>query len=360
MTRKMAGLLSAAPDAAAGGGAEGGDIRSLFRAAVAEHSKGAEAGNQSDTDDTEEADEGEDAEAEEAETGETTEETEESETAETQTNELISDKEYTELEAKHKDDPVALRKALQGAFTKKTQALAAQRKSLERLQEYQGFIDRLEEDPEGTIREFAKINNLTLAEAKAAVEGTTDVEATDTIEEALTDFRKDLGPDLEYLADSLAPAMRKLLERVTAATVDKSVKPLREQTNGLVARVADETTQSVLKAFETKHADWKQHEDAMVSLMTKVQPKGMGELEYLDMLYNLVTRDAWEKDKDAQIEKAASERVKKRVAKMNEGRSGETTRGTPESQVKKRPVGLPTFAEAAAAAKRGERFDDED
>jgi hypothetical protein len=86
---------------------------------------------------------------------------------------------------------------------------------------------------------------------------------------------------------------------------------------------------------------------------------GGDEHVYLDRLYHLATREAWEKDRDGQVARAASGAVDKMV-KQGAGGSKKARRSTavPSDQVEEagpadRP---PSFREAADAAVRGVRF----
>ncbi len=374
----MAGLLTA-PETETGGGRP--DIRSAFRQAVAQHTSGGQveppATTEEEDDEGEEppvaagdGDEDDEPEApapstratkpaakpavEEEDADEETEAPADDKTA------LTDEDEFKALQTKHANDPVALRKALNADYTRKTQALAEQRKSLERLQPFEAFIDLLQEDPTRAVQDFVKLNNLDLgtpAPAKGEPEAPV---VADAVDEVLADLKEGLGPDLEYLADGLAPALTKALKRIATSVATEQVQPLKAHAQASMEKQASETTETVLKAFEKEHPDWKDHEDAMVGLMGEMQPNGVDELTYLNRLYQIVTHDTWEKNRDAEIEKAAAGRMKKRLEKMNTAERGEVTRGTPDAQVRKRPAGLPSFREAAKAALRGEQFDDED
>lgn len=274
---------------------------------------------------------------------------------------LLSDEEFAALQTTHADDPVKLRKALEGAFTTKTQALAAERRSVERLQSYADLIDAYEADPVATILALGKQNGLefstdeTPASDKPAAAGTTD--ATATVDAVLTEFKDALGPELEYLADGLAPAITKLVDRLTAAQVAKAVDPLKKGTEQLLTKAATEQTETIMKGFGEAHPDWKDHEDAMLALAQKLSPNGMTEGEYLEHIYALVTRDTSAKAIDAKV----AEGVKKAIAKMEQGarNTDGRDRETPDGKVTTGPPAgrAPEFSEAYAAAKRGERWE---
>jgi hypothetical protein len=269
---------------------------------------------------------------------------------------LLSDQEFTTLQAKHAKDPAALLKELNRAFTTKTQALSAERKTFERMRPYVELIDAYEEDPAAVVRALAEQNGLRLADVPAK-ETTTETAATDTaVDEVMTEFKAALGPELEYLADGLAPAITKLVERLTQTTGEKTVAPLKKQMETLLSKAAQDQTETVMKSFGEKHPDWQEHEAAMLELAQRVQPKEMTEPEFLEHLYATVTRDTWEKDRETKI----AEGVKARLAKITKGAEATETReeSTPDSQVKKRPVGPVDFRQAYDDAKRGIRYED--
>jgi len=270
-------------------------------------------------------------------------------------NNLLSDEEFSALQKKHATDPAALRKALEGAFTKKTQALAEERRAATRFEPYVDLIDAYEEDPKAVVLALAKQHGLTIAnpEAPATAEGTTTA-----VDAVLDEFKGALGPEFEYLAEGLAPAITKLVERLTAATVEKVTEPLKAQTKGLLDKQATDTTAQVMKTFEEAHPDWQEHEEALVALSQKLSPKGMTETEYLDHLYTLVTADTSVEARDKMIEARVADQVKKAIAKMTRGAESTETRteATPERHVRTGPPATPTFQEAYEAAKRGERW----
>lgn len=361
MTRLMAGLTYA-PETDTGGGDAPVDIRAAFRAAVLEHApKPAATEPVADAGDDEDSEAEADADAEPAKPAADKPEKvvaakADVKPAKTADSQLLTDDEFETLQTTHKDDPIALRKSLEGVFTKKTQALAAERSTYERLKEYQPFAEAYDADPEGTLARLAEMNGFELAPkgAKPAAEKTT----TDTVTAAPKP--SDFDYDMDRWALAFADHARAEAKREAIAELQSQVDPLRSQTQGLLEKVALDQTDHVMKTFGTQHPDWEAHEEAILALAQKMQPNGMSELEYLDALYNLVTRDAWEKDREANIEREATGRFKKRIQKMDTATSETTKAPTPESQVRKRPPGLVTFGEAYAAAKRGERFDDDE
>lgn len=268
---------------------------------------------------------------------------------------LITDEEFSTLQTKYAKDPAKLRGELEAAFTKKTQALAEQRRSTERLSRYVDIIDAYEADPEATVLALAQQHGLTITRPGETTAETADTTTT-AVDAVLGEFKEALGPELEYLADGLAPAITKLVERLTASTVDKATEPLKAQTKGLLDRAAVEQTETVLQAFGKTHPDWQEHEDAMFALSQKLSPNGMSEVEYLGHLYKLVTADAQASAHAKELETKVAAGVKAAIAKMTKGAETTETRqdATPERQVRSQPPSTPTIHEAYEAAKRGE------
>lgn len=250
---------------------------------------------------------------------------------------LISDAEYQALASQHPDDPVALRKALQGVFTKKTQALAEQRRAIE---PYAEVLEAFEQDPHGTIRALARQHGLTIAEATQAV---ADATQTSAVDDGVAAFKAALGPDLDFLADRLAPAAKAMAEAVARQLIDERVAPLAEQQDTLLTRAATEQTNAIMQTFTQKRPDWSQHEAKMMEIGSKLQPNGMDEIEYLDTLYLLATKDTAQGD--------AVKRTVERMVRGAQEAEGQTRR-VPESQVTRTTTKPLTFREAYEEAKR--------
>ena len=102
----------------------------------------------------------------------------------------------------------------------------------------------------------------------------------DDVDDVTTDvvetFREQLGPELEYLADGLAPAVTGLVGRAVEHAIDERARKA-EQT-----KAAEAATTAVMTTFGERHPDWQAHEPAMLALAQKVQPQqGMTETEWL-------------------------------------------------------------------------------
>jgi hypothetical protein len=86
-------------------------------------------------------------------------------------------------------------------------------------------------------------------------------------DDVMETFRNELGPELEYLADGLAPAVTGLVGLTIERALD--VREHRAQQ----AKAAEATTTAVMTAFGDKHPDWKEHEPAMMQLAARLDPK---------------------------------------------------------------------------------------
>ena len=241
---------------------------------------------------------------------------------------LLSDEDFEKL----KGDPAKLRKELQAAFTRKTQSLAEVRRDLESKKR---LLDELENEPEETVRALAKQLGIDLGK----VAGPTPAEVAPADSPFVKILKTHLGPELEGLADRLAPAITEIAQSIAA----KEVQPMR------VAELQREV-QSDLAAFNKDHPDWKTYEKEIVSLSYKILPgEKMGPSEYLGTLYKLATSDK----KVAETVKKTTERIARSVAASELSDSGAAT-GTIQSSLPKSP----TLEEAFQMAIRGQLVED--
>lgn len=226
--------------------------------------------------------------------------------------ELLSQEEYDKL----RDKPEELRKALNKAFTQKTQALAEQRKALE---PYQALVESLQEDPQATVRALAEKLGIQLAEVE------TKTEAKEAASELLADLKQSLGPDLEFLADRLAPALERITLKLAGQAVSKEIEPLKQQTEAMQQQAVAEQIDANLELFTKKHPDWKKHEAKMTEIGSRLHPapdpttgKPPTWMEYMEDLYYLATKDVREGD----IAKKIVERMKESAEKSETSEGG--------------------------------------
>ena len=237
-----------------------------------------------------------------------------------------------------KNDPAALRKELNRAATQKFQKLA---KSQQILAPYVDLVKALDADPRAAITTLAKQFGIELKGSEKTTEA-----ATVTMDQRITEaVRTSLGEEYGDLADRLAPAIRQVAQMVA----EEHTRPAQEQLESVIQDSALREANLAIETFGKAHPDWEQHEEAMAELSKRLPPgEGMKEDEYLEILYSIVTKD-----------RATGEGVKKvinRVAKAAGGAQGRDT-SVSGQHVALTPGKPPSFAEAAAAARRGERFE---
>lgn len=234
-------------------------------------------------------------------------------------------------------DPKAYHKALNRAFTTKSQKLSAQMKQLE---PYMAFFEALENDSEGAIRELAERVGLRIeGGAKAGSEQAKELGA-----HLLEVVQAELGDEYGDLSPKMARAMEKVAEMVAT----RVAQPLAQEQHRLLRETAEAESARALEVFGKTHPDFKKHEKAMVEMSRKVTPqKGVTEQEYLGILYDLVQA----KGKEGDLTKKIVKRINQSAKSSKEGPR------VPAREVKTNPSALPTFAEAAEAADRGEVWD---
>jgi hypothetical protein len=165
--------------------------------------------------------------------------------------------------------------------------------------------------------------------------------------DAVSVMREQLGPDLEYLAEPLAPAVSSFVDRKVAAALDAAMRPIRTVHNNVQrhvaqqqAHAAEQQTAAVMADFTARHPDWQQHEEAMFDLAQRIEPRNLTEAQYLDLLHTITTKEQFEKEREAAIADGVQQALGGTVS-----RRAATARA-------------PSFEEAHAAAKRGVRFED--
>jgi hypothetical protein len=404
--------------------AGGSDIRSAFRSAIASATAGgavtvpARSGRDADTDDDDEAaeagDEGEeedededsaagegeddadeddaepadDADEEEDDTKEDdeadeTEDEDEDAKPPAKAAELLTDKEIKAIQRAHPNDPQAQLKAFQASYTKKTQEIAKQAKSYKGLLSYLPLVQAYEKDPVDTIKRLARMNGMDPAELAAEIApkgkakgkpAAADEDTTDFVATIMDEFKKDLGPELEYMADQLGPAMTKALTKIAGHTVEKRVKGLEDATVTLTRGNAEAESDRVMESFYTKHPD-AQDEDFTTEMddlaATLVGGRNgepfrsvpMSEKDFLEFLYDTVSNKRAAATSKETIDKEARRLMKKRLTKLNTARSGERRATGPtvtDEHIRRRPRGPVSIRDAYKAAVRGVKFDDGD
>ena len=236
-------------------------------------------------------------------------------------------------------------KAMQKAYTQKTQKLAQERKALE---EYQGLIDQFKTNPTETISKLAQYYGLRVEEPeKARVEQTTKT----AVDESVQELRQALGPEGEILADRLASALENMARPVAQNLVKNEVEPIKQQQEQMTAEALAAEAQADLEAFSTKRPDWKEYESKMVEIGQRFQPavgSNMTSEEYMETLYILATKDK----SDAKTTSEVVSRLNKAVKSASQATAEVKANNVSPTAPKK-----PSFQEAWQAAKRGEKWE---
>lgn len=263
---------------------------------------------------------------------------------------LLSAEEY----AKVKDDPKQLQKALNKAFTQKTQQLASQRKAL-------GSWDKVREsygkDAKATLTELAKQAGLEIRDPKEEAAKATTVDAGKKAVEKVNAVLAKAG--LEELSDELVAVFREIAEEAAG----KATAPVRQHQDEVIRESIARESAAVLESFGKTHPDWQEHEEQMTDLMGKFPPpvdpttgqRVMADADYLDHIYDLATRGLRDKRVTDATKKAADEAVE-RLRKSAANAEPRTTGVTGDKVVTSAPAKA-GFKQAAEAAKRGERWE---
>ena len=250
---------------------------------------------------------------------------------------LITDAELRALQTQFPDDLVKQRAALNKAWTQKTQALAAERQKLSAQAE---LLAELERNGPETVRRLAQQVGLTVTETAP----TTTAEATvqDASAQLLEGFKAKLGPEYDFLAPALAPAVMEIAQAVAQQIVSTQVEPLKQAREREQAEQTSKAVTDAVTAFEGTHADHATHRAAMLALSAKL-PIGpdMAYGEYLDLLYHAVTR-----------EQQIAEAVRSKIAAMTSAAQGTggASRTAHDAELDAQLPAKPTIAQAWAAA----------
>lgn len=215
-------------------------------------------------------------------------------------------------------DPKEAVKAMQRAFTQKTQKLSEARK----------LADAYQRDPIGFTRAVAKHHGLSLVEPQAA------------------------PPEADVLATALAPHIGSdqaaAVKQYIAQAIERTVQPL-------YAKAALSESQAVLENFKSKHSDFETVEPQMAQLGQEFFggsiPAHLDQNKVLDALYKLATYD-----------RQSTQSIKAAIAKVNNAvaSSEPQTQGVAPNRVAPSVPAYKTpgegFDAAIAAAKRGEAW----
>lgn len=271
----------------------------------------------------------------------------ETEAASDEGDELLTKEELAEL---RKEQP-ALAKLIDNLegwradLTKKSQSISDERKQVEPLLPW---IQRLQEDPRGTLLELAGHYNVDLNEA----EETEEEEEGPSLEEAAVKELKEAlaDPELEFLAERMGKPVVGLAERIARQIVEEELKPLRNFQEQALSKEAHSEISAAQEKFAEKYPDYKDYEPQMVEVIKKLaldkdgQPRdlNMSQYDLLETAYTLATKDK----KTASDARRLIERQTKAAKKAGSPKSG-----VPPKNVKEELPDGASFDECARAAK---------
>ena len=224
-------------------------------------------------------------------------------------------------------------KQMNGDYTRKTQALAKERKDIENrvkeLDEWQSVIEGLKKNTDETIEQLAKHRGLTISR------NTEQATSEETPEE------------LKPLESYLEARDKRLESRIRAEYEPVKAKVAEMETNHAAAE-----TKATVEAFTSKYPGWEKYESAMMDVGKKFVPTAgaMTDFEYMEHLYTIA------RSKDSEAEK-----TKKVISKINNAaKSVEPNRSSGVSSEQVEHVLPPPekrgIRESYAAAKRGEAW----
>jgi len=265
--------------------ADSGDFGKVFDAAVAEHSQ---EGEQADTDDTPEnkPEEGDTESGEQQPPGDS-EVADQGDGATDDDEPLLSAEEEAALEGKSIEE---VRKGFQRAYTKKTMALAEQRKALEAerkaIESWRQAIELYGENPTEFIRSLAQRHGLTVSGGEVPRKET----ETPVADDFLKGLRED--PELSFLADRLQPVFEAFEKRLTNHVLKTEIEPLKAAEAERRKQAVAAETEKAFREFGARHKGWEKYADKMRELSEHLQPAGnMTMVDYLEVLWKVVQAD---------------------------------------------------------------------
>lgn len=235
-----------------------------------------------------------------------------------QPDDLLTPQEYEAL----KNNPDALRHALNRNYTQKMQELAP----------WRNFRDAYNRDARAAVTTLARQLGIPIAEdpqSTAAKASTVDARS-----EILAKVEAAFGPEG---AQALLPLLNNLVEHATLPA-RQTIQQLQEQT-------AMNEVRTSLDTMTKLHPDWKQFEAKMTEIGQQIQPaQGFEPVAYLETLYHLAKRDQDVADKAKAIVDRTNNSVRASEPRTRTASSSDNT-----------PARAPrNFREAAEMAFRGE------
>ena len=272
---------------------------------------------------------------------------EQASTETTETEELLPEQDLAKLR-ESSPEMAKLVDNLTGWRTKLTQQAQSQADERKRVESYMPAIEAFEKDPGGVIRALAKEHGVNLAVEEPTPEPTLET----SIAEAM---KASLGDELEVLADPLSKPIADAIQAVVESVVSSRFEPIQNRYNQENERQSLAEVAEAESKFAEKYPDYKEYEPAMMEEAKKwlfdsegnVRPTVLTPFEIMERLYKFVASD----------KKVAAE-AHKLIERQNKAAANADTSGSgvsPKNVQKTRPKKA-SFAEAARAAKAGERW----
>jgi len=191
-------------------------------------------------------------------------------------------------------------------YTQKTQSLSEQRKSMEA---FQPIVDALQENPEATIKEMARVYGIQVQETPAALEA----------DAFLSQLSQVVGEDA---ARQLRPAF----EQFASQLIESKITPLQQKEKQREQAMAQEQVEQTWNQFGQRYPDYVDHKDQMEKVYTEMMQGDQQKV--LEALYLYVTKD----NRDARATQKVVEKIQKSARKVPE--KGSTV---PKSKVAEKP-----------------------
>lgn len=257
---------------------------------------------------------------------------------------LLSADEYAAV----KDDPAALQKAYNRAFTQKTQRLAEERK---RIEAYQGLIQGLETNPLQTLELLSQ--QLGVKIVQPGSEAPVTPQQPSQRDQLVGALKTKLD---EYGLGAVAPELVAVAQGIAEEIAGQKLKPIEEAAGRLTTESQQREAANIMQQFQQRHPDWKQHEAAMMKLAERYKPATdaqgrfvVTEAQYLDDLYRLATFDT-------SVSRETEKRIQKMQSSAAAAEPARSTTVTSDKVSQRAPTGA-KFRDAYAAAKAGIEWD---
>jgi hypothetical protein len=257
------------------------------------------------------------------------------------TNDLLSLEDRSKLDVKGKE---AYKKIMK-AYTQKTQALAEERK---RIEKYKDLIESYEEDPADTVMRLAKLHDIKVADNDTKPATATVVD--NQVSKMTGELVALLGSENEQLAKGLAQIFEGNMRELAANVTKAEVEPIKRQSEEITNKTIADAAAADMKAFESRHKDWKQYEPKILEMASYIQPAPGSKIspdKYLDLLYVLATQEKSKAETTTEVVERLKNSVKNAEVPSHGVKEEIVTQTAPKNA---------TIYQAMEAAKKGQRW----